>query len=127
MFDMLAFCQWLQRNSAGAALRESTWGVPALGALHVLALAWFGGGLLVPHLRVLRKWSFAGVLVLLLTGVLLFAVEPMICYRSVSFRIKIALLVLAGLTAWLNRKVPAGISVALWIGIVFAARGIAFF
>ena len=129
-----------------AGIRRSTWGVPILGALHVLALAWFGGAVLALDLRrlpvdlpdwagLLSKWRWIGLAALLTTGIFLFAVEPLVCYRSVSFRVKIGLLALIGLNAWIPRnadpssraRFSAGLSIALWIGIVFAARGIAFF
>lgn len=123
-------------------MRESTWGFPILSAVHVLALAWFGGALLISDLRrlastvrseppadfaaQLQSWKWLGISVLLATGALLFWVEPMKCYQSVSFRVKMALLILIGFNAGLRGKVAAGVSVLLWIAVIFAARGIAF-
>ncbi len=131
--SLLAVCQWLQNTSLSTGVRESTWGFPILGALHVLGIAWFGGVFLFSDLRPefaapLRRWRRLGVSALLLTGVLLFLVEPLKCYHSLSFQLKLALLITIALNAVLLRgKLAAGISWFLWAAVIFAARGIAFF
>lgn len=116
-------------------MRESTWGFPILGALHVLALAWFGGAILLCGLRLksqpelaatLRVWKGLGVAALLATGALLFCVEPVRSYQSVSFRVKMGLLILIACSALVRGKLRA-ISLLLWVAVIFAARGIAFF
>ena len=44
MFNpLLALARWLQDTSLRLDLSQSTWGVPIIGAIHVLAIAWFGG------------------------------------------------------------------------------------
>ena len=82
----------------------------------------------------LRRWQWIGLAAMLLTGALLFWVEPLKCYHSTGFRVKMILLLLAGANAWAHRKVTperaklaAGLSLALWAGMIFAARAIAFF
>ena len=116
--SLLATCQWIQETAASTALRESTWGFPILGAVHVLGIAWFGGALLVAPAT---AWRRIGLAVMLVTGALLFYVEPLKCYHSVAFWIKMALLGLIGVNP-LRR-----FSLVLWAGVIFAARGIAFF
>ena len=115
---LLAICQWVQETTASTALRESTWGFPILGALHVLGIAWFGGALLSPATS---AWRRIGLLAMLGTGALLFYVEPLKCYHSAAFWIKMALLGLIGVNP-LRR-----LSLVFWAGVIFAARGIAFF
>jgi hypothetical protein len=110
-------------------LRESAWGYPIIGAIHVLGLAWFGGAVLVAD-RQLRAWKRIGVAVMFLSGALLFALHPVRYDGSVSFRVKMLLLLLAGANAALagtRPRLAGGVAVALWIGIIFASRGIAFF
>lgn len=122
--SFLAFCQWLQDTAFSAAVRESTWGFPILAALHVLALAWFGAAILVraPALEgTMRRWRIFGVSTLLVTGLLLFYVEPLKCYHSRSFWVKMSLLVLI---AWVKRQ---PVVFALWLAVIFAARAIAYF
>jgi hypothetical protein len=109
--------------SVQAFLRESTWGYPIIGAIHVLGIAWFGGTILVgsfvPQLENLRK---AGLALLLASGALLFLLHPAQYFHSVSFLAKMLLLVL------LTRAKPASaLSFALWAAIIVASRGIAFF
>jgi hypothetical protein len=140
--SLLELCQSIEAMPVGAAVRESTWGFPIVGALHVLALAWFGGAILVRALEGLgmvrlgpesaehvRRWRNLGVIALLATGVLLFCVEPVKCYQSISFRVKMGLLVGVAVNAWAGRgaRFAAGLALLLWIAIVFAARGIAYF
>jgi hypothetical protein len=110
-------------------LSESTWGYPVIGAVHVLGLAWFGGAVLVAD-RHLRAWTWMGVAVMVLSGAVLFVLHPARYYDSQSFRVKMLLLLLVGANSALAHTRPRrarGIAMALWIGIIFASRGIAFF
>ena len=110
-------------------LRESTWGYPIIGAIHVLGLAWFGGAVLVAD-RHLRAWRCTGFAFMFLSGALLFALHPARYAGSVSFRLKMMLLLLLGANAALARTRPrlaGGMALTLWIAIIFASRGIAFF
>lgn len=123
---LLAICQWIQETAFSTAVRESTWGFPILGAVHVLAMAWFAGTLLTgdPGGANLRRWRTAGIVLMVLTGALLFWIEPVKCYQSVSFRLKLALLVAALVS--MRTRLPV-LSLLLWAAVIFAARGIAFF
>ena len=110
-------------------LRESTWGYPVIGAIHVLGLAWFGGAVLVED-RELRTWRWIGVALMVLSGALLFALHPARYYDSVSFRVKMLLLLLvAGNAAFVHtrHRLARSVAVALWVGMIFASRAIAFF
>jgi hypothetical protein len=104
-------------------LRESTWGYPIIGAIHVLGIAWFGGTVLasrfVPDLRRLRA---IGITLLLASGTVLFWLQPMRYYNSTSFRVKIVLLILL-----IRAKPASALALATWVAIIFASRGIAFF
>jgi hypothetical protein len=143
--SLLSICQWMQGTQASIFLRESTWGFPILGAFHVLGIAWFGGAVLVSDLRALRHdflpemaqplllWKRAGLVFMLLSGTLLFWTEPLKCYGSVAFRIKMALLILVGVNALAAGSAPgrarlgAYFSLGLWIAMILASQGIAFF
>ena len=87
--------------------------------------------------------SFA---VMLVTGVLMFLSEATRCYESVAFRVKMALLIVAGLNAIVfhfaayrkldkweaapstpgSAKMAAWVSMVLWLCIIVAGRGIAY-
>ena len=125
-------CERIQAAWVSRAISESTWGYPIIGALHVLAIAIFGGAVLIPHLRAETRWvRRIGVALVVLTGTLLFASGAVRYYESTSFRIKMALLALIVLnTVGASRsrgKLRWAISLALWAAVIFASRGIAFF
>jgi hypothetical protein len=108
--------------SLQAFLRESTWGYPIIGAIHVLGLAWFGGTILLsdftPELRTLRR---AGLALLLASGLVLFWLQPARYSGSLFFRLKMLLLLLL---PFIGRR-PA-VAVLFWIAVIAASRGIAF-
>ena len=161
--SLLTFCQWLETTSISTAIREGALYYPILGAFHMIGIAWFGGMLLMGDLSVLgiglrhepvsevlsqfRRWKWVGFAVMLVSGGLLWWSEPVVCYKSISFRIKMALLLLVGLNALVFRRgaygglaagdhgpvkprgarLAACVSVLLWVALVFTGRGIAFF
>jgi len=102
-------------------LSTSLWGYPIIAGIHVLGLAWFGATVLTRP-EEFKTWKRVGLVVLILTGLLIFGMHPAQYAASASFRVKMLLLV-----AVLGLKLPRAASVALWIAIVFASRGIAFF
>ena len=102
-------------------LRESIWGYPIIAAIHVLGLAWFGATVLT-DVEEYKAWKKAGLALMLLSGALLFGMHPGMYWGSVAFRLKILLLILV-----LGLKLPRAVSLALWLAIILAARGIAFF
>ena len=110
-------------------IKESTWGYPILGAIHVLGLAWFGATVLIVD-RQLRAWKGIGLAIMFVTGTLLFALQPARYYAGVSFRIKMLLLLFLAVNAAISRTrtgLPRGMVLALWVSVIFASRAIAFF
>jgi hypothetical protein len=109
-----------------AELAESTWGVPIVGALHVLAIAWFGASVLpLEFTRGLRKARWIGLGLLVLTGIVLYATQPVRYDASSAFRVKMGLLLMLGVNGWTvrNRVVTLGVLA----GMILASRGIAYF
>jgi len=158
MFSILGFCQWLQDTSIGTQIRESTLVFPVLEGSHLLGLALMMAPTMMYDLRLVGalwtndpvskvKWqflpiTFAGFFFMVSTGVLLFWSEPIKCYNSLYFRIKVVFLIIAGLNAlvfhstidrtasqW-ETKVPtptrariAGFcSLITWTMVIFAGR-----
>ena len=121
--SLLAACQWIQATPSSTALRESTWGFTILGALHVLGVAWFGGAVLF---SVMPVWKRIGLAWMLLTGALLFWLEPLKCYNSLSFRIKLLLLLMLVGTALLRARFARAASLVLWAAVILASQGIGF-
>jgi hypothetical protein len=141
-------CDRIQDAWISQVISTTTWGYPIVGALHVLAMAVCGGTVLYTDLSALgivfrgpdagaaardvRGLKAAGLVMVLGTGALLFASGAVYYYGSVGFRVKMALLALILLNAIADSRsryarLHAGISLALWAGVVFASRAIAFF
>jgi hypothetical protein len=129
MFNpLLESARYLQDTSLRLDLSQSTWAVPIIGAIHVLAIAWFGGAVLVNEVS-LRRFRWIGLSILLLTGALLFWSQPLRLYYSDFFRAKMLLLVLIGLSALLparHSRITMAFSLALWAAVICASRGIAY-
>jgi hypothetical protein len=160
--SFLAFCQWLDNTPLSLAIRESAWVFPIIESTHVLTLALSVGIIATIDLRLaglvmrgesaseisgqLLPWALGGFVVMFITGVLLFISQPMKCYNSILFTIKMTLLALAGLNAlifhltiyrsmaqWDKAVVPplgarlAGLlSLLLWVGVIAAGRTMAY-
>lgn len=159
---MLPFCRYLAATPWSIALHESIWVYPIVESVHVLTLCLFLGLAILMDLRLLGisllktpaseviarllPWTFAGFIVMVISGSLLFYAIPVKAYLNIFFRIKVAFLLLAGLNvavfhftvfrrihAWdLDRLPPraarlaGGVSLVLWAGIVIAGRMIAY-
>jgi hypothetical protein len=160
--SLLPFCQWLEKTPASIALRESLWMYPLVESAHVLTLCLFVGTAAMLDLRLLGwtmrrtpvsevasqllPWTAAGFAVMVTTGALLFFAIPVKTYLNIFFRIKVLMLLLAGVNAWVfharsyrrvadwdlgdtipsGAKIAAGLSLLLWACIVFAGRMIAY-
>jgi hypothetical protein len=160
---MLAkFLQWLYDTQFSMTMRESLWAEPIVETIHVLTLTLFLGFAVMLDMRLLgvvmkrrrmsevlaqfNPWLFAGFTVMIVTGVLLFCGDPIAFYTTTFFKVKMIMLVLAGLNVlifnatmghkvadWdLNPNTPgaakmaAVISLVLWVLIIAAGRGIAY-
>jgi hypothetical protein len=109
-------CEWLAATRGSVALHESLYMYPLVESVHVLTLCLFVGLAAALDLRLLgltfrrvpvsevaaRLLPFmaAGFIVMITTGSLLFYAIPVRSFHNVFFRLKMILLVLAGLNAW---------------------------
>jgi hypothetical protein len=93
-------------------------------------MALFGGSVILRVLpregADLRWLKWTGLALVMATGLLLFASQPVRYYGSASFKVKLALLTLIGVNALLPRR-SALLSLVLWAAVILAARGIAFY
>jgi hypothetical protein len=130
---LLTLAQWIHSTAFSAVLAGSTWAYPVIGGLHVLGIAWFGGAVLLAALRRDEEARprpallWIGGVIMFLTGGLLFAIEPLLCAGSQSFRVKLLLLVALAATGKVRSKIAAPLTLTLWAGVLLASRGIAFF
>ena len=127
--------QQIQDLALSRAISQSIWGYPIVGAVHVLGIALFGGAVLVSDFSSiedalqLRAWKRIGFGIVMLTGALLFASNAVRYAKSLCFEAKMVLPVLLAINAlcFSRTRRRAYISLVLWIAVIFASRGIAFF
>jgi hypothetical protein len=94
----------------------------------------------------LEPWIIFGFVLMVTSGSLLFYAIPVRTFRNIFFRIKVAMLILAGINVWVfhatiyrhvgawdldpvppkRARMAGGLSLALWAGIVVAGRMIAY-
>ncbi len=143
-------------------IRESTWAEPVIETIHVLTLTVFLGFVILLDLRLLdlalrrtavsmvfrqlNPWLFGSFAVMLVTGISLFAGDPVLFYGTIFFKLKMIMLLAAALNVVIfnltlgrhlmqwdslpvtptGAKVTGVLSLLLWIGVVACGRGIAY-
>jgi len=159
---VLSALEWLGSTPWSVALLESIWVWPLVESTHVLSLGLFVGTTMMMDVRLLGlayqripasdfttrmlPWTRAGFVVMVVTGLLLFYSNPVRYYQNVFFRLKVLVLILAGLNAWLFHfrvhrrvgqwdrdplppraaRVAAAVSIIAWTSVVIAGRLIAY-
>jgi len=155
---LLAFFQWCESTALGTAIRMSPWAFAVIESVHLLGLAVIGGVVLLVDLRMLGfglrdqriaeiaraafPWLVGSLIVMLLTGVGLFLSEPLKCYDSRPFWVKMISLALALFFTFTVRwkvtmadetrlrpiwfKLVALVSLTLWFGVGAGGRWIGF-
>ena len=117
---MLDFVIWLSETKWSIGLRESLYLYPWIESTHVLSICLFFGTLLFVDLRltgrVFSNLSVAemnrkvlpltlfGFLVMAITGLLLFYAIPIRNYQNIFFRVKMLLMIIAGINALFFHK-----------------------
>jgi hypothetical protein len=107
--------EWLEGLAWTTAIRESELGFPIGATAHVASLVVFAGLVIVMDLRLvgaaftdtpltqvqrrLFPWQMTGFALASATGIFLWFVDPLRYYGNVFFRVKLVLLVVAGLNA----------------------------
>jgi len=149
--------EWFEYTALGVVVRESVWMFPVIEAVHLLGLCLLGGTVLVVDLRMLglglrqqtiselarnlRPWLKGAVILLVVTGALLFLSEAVKCYYSQSFRVKMITLPVALIFTFTVRqrvavrgvlevsaktRLVAAASMMLWFTVAAAGRWIGF-
>ena len=141
----------IEGSALAEAMRKSLWLYPIANIGHVLGVATLFGMILAADLRLLGlgralpldavlaftlPWAIAGLLLALLTGPLLFAPEAVVLAANPFLRLKLLLLVAAGLNALgfhlLRRRgqarpaLSAAVSIAIWLLVIICGRAIAY-
>lgn len=153
----------IQDTEFFTALRESALVYPIVMSTHLASIAIFGGMILLTDLRMLglamnsvsisdmirqtRRLKWIGFVIMITCGILLAGSKLESYYDNPYFQLKLTLLTLVGVHAWVFHrriygnpaqldslptapriaKVAACISIVLWVGILSAGRWIAYF
>jgi hypothetical protein len=157
-----SFLEWLGTTPWSIKLLESLWVWPLLESTHVLSITVFVGTAMMMDLRLmgvtfggvrasdftsrLLPWTRGGFVVMVVTGLLVFYSNPVRYYHNIFFRVKMLLMVLAGLNIWFfhsrtHKKIAewdqaasppraarlaGAVSIAAWLLIVITGRLIAY-
>ena len=147
---------WIKELPLGAAVRESRWMFATGETLHFFGLCLLVGGLLIVDLRLLGfvsrvpmraalaflPFAIVGFLINLATGIEFFVTDPFMYWPNPAFKLKMFLILLAGLNALLFTvmehrrvlvladgesagpftKVSAGLSLTLWLAVILLGR-----
>lgn len=160
--QLVAWLTWLGETPWSIALHESQYAWPFTESLHVLTLTVFAGTAAVLDLRLLGlaltavpvtaltarllPWTRFGFFIMVVTGVMLFYATPLTYYHSIFFRIKLILLVIAGVNVFVFHarthrtaaqwdtitrlpraaRVAAAVSLMAWAGVIVSGRLIAY-
>ena len=155
---LLPFFEWCETLWLGQFVVGSAWLFPVIESIHLLALALLGGSIFLVDFRLLglglkdrgvaelardaRPWMIGALIAMAVTGIPLFLSEPIKCYYSTAFWIKMTTLPIALAFAFTVRtrvtraepvrntarrqRMVGALSMALWFTVAAAGRWIGF-
>ena len=155
---LLPFFQWCEQLWLGQLVVGSNWLFPVIESIHLLFLALLGGSVLLVDLRLVRlllkeravaelarearPFMIAALVGMFVTGIPLFLSEPIKCYYSAAFWLKMQTLVIALIFTFTirtrttrddsvrntaRRQILVGaLSIALWFTVAASGRWIGF-
>ena len=153
--------QWLEDGSLAVAIRQSIWLYPALEILHITGIVLLVGAAFMFDLRLLGfakrlpvsalanyllAWSRRGLLLIIPSGIMLFITNATTLGYDPVFRLKMVLLLIAGLNALvfhrftfsvisssnevttltIRSKLAAIVSICVWLAIITCGRLLAY-
>ena len=155
---LLDVCEWLETTAIAVAIQESLYGFAIVVAIHILGIAASVGLLLWVDLRLLgialtqrplnevyrslAPWFAVGFGIMLISGATVFTAFATAAYGNPFFRIKLLLLLLAGVNALVFHRFAAAsperpddvaapptaarlagfLSLAIWAGVIVMGR-----
>lgn len=160
--SLVELTKWLQQSPIAIAIQDSAFAYPLIEATHVLSLTLSVGTILWFDLRLvglilrgepikamyasLKPWIFAGFILMLISGVLLFINRAADVWINDLFRVKLVLLILCGINIgiyhfvverdnsdWdcsdippLSARIVGGLSLVLWFSVIAVGRFMAY-
>jgi len=157
-----AWLVWLETSSVAVAMRQWTWLYPAVEIAHIVGFVTLVGAALMFDTRLLGRsrplavsalerhllpWARGSLLLVLPTGVLMFAAHATEMAANPALRLKLVLLLAAFLNAGVFHRWPfrtvgdwdtemraplaaranGALSIALWVSVIACGRLIAYF
>ena len=105
-------CHWLESTSMGVSIRQSLWLFPVIETIHIFGIICLVGSTSILDLRLMGlafkddtvsklaerflPWTWAGFIIQVSTGFLLFSSEATKMFDNRAFQVKMLLIVLAG-------------------------------
>jgi hypothetical protein len=155
----MRFLEWLQLTGPATFVAETIWAYPLFETLHTIGMALLIGTLGLINLRVLGykpdlpivgtldllPLAWLGFTINLISGLALFSSDAVYFWSSYTFRVKLGLILLAGIDAFvLGRgvfrearlgtaatpgpavRIVAASALVFWVGAIIAGRLIAY-
>jgi hypothetical protein len=157
-----AWLVWLELSGLGEVMRKSAWMYPIVEIVHILGFVILVGAALMFDLRVLGlgrglavtalarhllRWSWAGLVLVLPAGLMMFTAHATEFATNPAFLLKLGLIAAAGanvvffhmlpyrsVSAWDTggdapgaARASAALSIVIWIAVVSCGRLIAYF
>lgn len=148
------YFEWCGNTWLGSTVRDTVWAFPLIETFHLLALSILLGSVLIVNLRVfglgkrflpapqmarqLEPWMLTSLGVLIASGIPMAFSEPIKCFESYSFPIKMGLIVI-GIACqftiqrkWVmasdgntgKARLAAVVSILIWTAVGAAGKGI---
>lgn len=143
--------KWIEASALASAIRESIWLYPFIEIIHITGIVLVAGGAILFDIqllsanrkpvigsRYLLRWSKRGLILVVPSGLLLFSTNALTLSGDPVFGLKLLLLFLAAINAWIfhvrvylpHRYTTAGYhaiaSIILWISIISCGRLLAY-
>jgi hypothetical protein len=161
--SMLTICEWLESTQLSTGIRESLLFYPMLHWSHILSNSLMFGTIAYLDLRLLGMglrrrsvrdlagqllpWTWAGWVLMFISGMLILISDPVRYYNSVFFRFKMLLMLIAGANALIfhytlyrkgifenaaapvprRARLAGAVSLMAWIGIIVTGRAVGYY
>jgi hypothetical protein len=152
---------WLESSAVAVAMRQWLWLYPAVEVLHIAGIAALVGGAIMFDLRLLGisrglpvaalaahllPWARVGLGLVAVSGALMFTAHATEWAENPAFRVKMLLIIAAGVNAWAfhrwpfrsvarwdrdtaappRARVAAVVSIVLWLAVITCGRLLAY-